>query len=293
MDPANLATFANMTKQPGFTPELLQQLMNPRDPLGAIRKFMPLGDKGLLEPLIEKLDLLKYGADIAQSAVSLGKHEILELLVSKGVDLMSPPERVQEEPGYRRSPYVLQAAAGGDVPTLDLVLDNGGSIADAGFICLSTKRKNQVASNVVGAAAYAGKRKLLDYVLKRVGKEYLEVPAQETPDRDGASLTSKSAPAFVKEFAGFTPLMLAVAKGDENFDCLQALLTHGANFNCKDEYENNLLHIAARYGNNKILDYLAKNLKLDVFARNSNGETALNICHTTKNQAGVAVLEVL
>jgi hypothetical protein len=94
MDPANLATFANMTKQPGFTPELLQQLMNPRDPLGAIRKFMPLGDKGLLEPLIEKLDLLKYGADIAQSAVSLGKHEILELLVSKGVDLMSPPERV-------------------------------------------------------------------------------------------------------------------------------------------------------------------------------------------------------
>jgi len=134
---------------------------------------------------------------------------------------MSPPERVPDEPGYRRASYVLQAAAAGDVGTLGVVLDNGGAIADAGFICLSKKKKNHVASNVVGAAAYAGKRKLLEYVLHRVKKDYLEVPAQETHDKD-----SGRAPAtYVKEFAGFTPLMLAVAKGDENFDCLQVLLT--------------------------------------------------------------------
>ena len=54
-----------------------------------------------------------------------------------------------------------------------------------------------------------------------------------------------------------------------------------------------MLHVAALYGNNKILDYLAKNLKLDLFARNSKGETALNICHTTKNAAGIALLGVL
>ena len=96
-----------------------------------------------------------------------------------------------------------------------------------------------------------------------------------------------------QEFAGFTPLMLAVAKGDENFDCLQVLLAQGADFNCTDEYDNNLLHVAALYGNNKILDYLAKNLKLDLFARNNKGETALNICHTAKNQAGVVLLEKL
>lgn len=53
------------------------------------------------------------------------------------------------------------------------------------------------------------------------------------------------------------------------------------------------MHVAALYGNNKILDYLAKNLKLDLFARNSKGETALNICHTAKNTAGVALLEDL
>lgn len=53
------------------------------------------------------------------------------------------------------------------------------------------------------------------------------------------------------------------------------------------------MHVAALYTNNKILDYLAKNLKLDLFARNRKGETALNICHIAKNQAGVALLEAL
>ena len=125
--------------------------------------------------------------------------------------------------------------------------------------------------------------------MKRVAKDYLEVPAQETHDKD----SGKAPSSFVKEFAGFTPLMLAVAKGDENFDCLQVLLAQGADFNCTDEYDNNLLHVAALYGNNKILDYLAKNLKLDLFARNNKGETALNICHTAKNQAGVVLLEKL
>ena len=65
MDPANLANFANISEQPGFSSDLLQQFMNPRDQVGAIKKFMPLGEKALLEPLIEKVDLLKYGTDIA------------------------------------------------------------------------------------------------------------------------------------------------------------------------------------------------------------------------------------
>jgi len=170
--------------------------------------------------------------------------------------MMSPPEKLADEPSYRRASYVLQAAAAGDVPTLESVLGAGGAITDAGFICLSKKKKNHVSSNVIGAAAYAGKRKLLDYVLKRVKKDYLEVKAQETHDKD----SGKAANTYVKEFAGFTPLMLAVAKGDENFECLQALLAQGANFNCVDTYDNNLLHVAALYSNNKILDYLAKNL---------------------------------
>ena len=39
--------------------------------------------------------------------------------------------------------------------------------------------------------------------------------------------------------------MLAVAKGDENLDCLKVLLQNGANYTARDEYNNSLLHIAA------------------------------------------------
>jgi len=77
--------------------------------------------------------------------------------------------------------------------------------------------------------------------------------------------------------------MLTVAKSDENLDCLKVLLQHNANFSAKDEDNNGLLHIAALNNNNKMLDYLSKNLKIDIFERNTKGETALNICQTLKN----------
>jgi ankyrin repeat protein len=46
----------------------------------------------------------------------------------------------------------------------------------------------------------------------------------------------------------------------------------------KDDLGNNLLHIAAIYGNNTILEYFIKNLKIEIFSRNIKGETALSIC---------------
>ena len=39
------------------------------------------------------------------------------------------------------------------------------------------------------------------------------------------------------------------------------------------------------------MDYLSKNLKIDIFERNKKGETALNICQTNKNSEGVEILE--
>ena len=78
--------------------------------------------------------------------------------------------------------------------------------------------------------------------------------------------------------------MLAVANGDKGgLESLNVLLLNGANFSNKDYYDNSLLHIAALNNNNKILDWLLKNLKIGIFDRNRNGETALNICQTNKN----------
>jgi hypothetical protein len=35
-----------------------------------------------------------------------------------------------------------------------------------------------------------------------------------------------------------------------------------------------------------MIDYIAKNVKIDFFGRNANGETALNICIAHKNAEG-------
>ena len=84
--------------------------------------------------------------------------------------------------------------------------------------------------------------------------------------------------------------MLTVAGGDQNLDCLKLMLQNGANFICKDDFDNNLLKIAAKNNCNKMIDYIAKNLKINIFERNKEGETALNICQNLKNEQGIATL---
>ena len=59
----------------------------------------------------------------------------------------------------------------------------------------------------------------------------------------------------------------------------------------EDEYGNTVHHIAALNGNNNILDYLAKNLKIELFARNELGDTPLSICQKLKNQDGIKILQ--
>jgi hypothetical protein len=39
---------------------------------------------------------------------------------------------------------------------VDAVLQNGGSLAECGCICLSKKKKNMVISNIIGCVAYYG-----------------------------------------------------------------------------------------------------------------------------------------
>jgi ankyrin repeat protein len=77
--------------------------------------------------------------------------------------------------------------------------------------------------------------------------------------------------------------MLAIARDDSNLECVKLLLQKGANYKVEDEYGNTVHHIAALNGNNNILDYLAKNLKIELFARNEKGETPLSICQQLKN----------
>ena len=74
-------------------------------------------------------------------------------------------------------------------------------------------------------------------------------------------------------------------------DCFRTLLTEGANAKCMDEFGNTILHLAAMNSNNKLIDYISKNVKIDMFSRNKAGETALGICQNLKNKEGAKTLE--
>jgi hypothetical protein len=51
-----------------FTPDMLQNLMNPRDPIATLRPFIGLGNPTLIEPFLAKIDMLKYGGDLLSIA---------------------------------------------------------------------------------------------------------------------------------------------------------------------------------------------------------------------------------
>lgn len=119
---------------------------------------------------------------------------------------------------------------------------------------------------------------MLAHLLTNCSSTYLNFEATEEQDRVSLKETK-----FIKEMSKYTPLMLCVAKGDENLDCIKLLLQYNADYTKKDLYENTILHIAALNGNNKIITYIVKNLKIDIFERNKDGETALSICKSLKN----------
>jgi hypothetical protein len=164
-----------------FSPEMLQSLMNPRDPLSAIRPFIKIGDVKIIETMLQKVDFLKYSGDLLTIACQEGKRDIAEHFINKGADIMSPPNTLFGDEQYRRTPFVISAAQSGDWDTLQGVCQNGGSLADTGFICFSKKRKNLVNSNVLGCAAWAGKNLLLKKVIGSL-RSTLETAVIEQPD---------------------------------------------------------------------------------------------------------------
>ena len=167
-----------------FNPEFLRGLMGMRggDPVGALRPFIQIGNAMMLEPLMKDIDLYKFGGDLLQIACSEGKRDIVDLLISKGVDIMTPPDNVAGDEEYRRAPFIISAAKSGDLDTMEGLLKSGCQLGEVGAICISKKKKNVVVSNIIGCAAYYGKKKMLEMGISRLGQQYIDVEAIEHAD---------------------------------------------------------------------------------------------------------------
>jgi len=185
---------------------------------------------------------------------------------------------------------VIQAACTGNLGIFQTLLISGCHITDVGHITLSKKRRNDVGSNVLGAAAFHGNAELLKYALTRIDHSFLNVASLESIDSFGAN---KKASPFTPELQGYTPLMLAVASPKANLECVKILLSQNADQKCREaQTDNSLLHLCAKYSTkNEIMEYIVKNLKLNLFERNKNGDTPISICEANKNVKSVKLLE--
>ena len=145
-----------------------------------------------------------------------------------------------------------------------------------------------MASNVIGAAAYHGNDKMLQYLLDRVDLGFLDVKSIETADR-----FASKAGFFKPEMHNLTPLQLAIVSPHSNIDVIKTLFGKDANqFVREDGTNNTIVHLAAKHcTDQEALKYIVKNTKVEIFARNSEGDTALTICQQLENTAAQEIIE--
>ena len=221
---------------------------------------------------------------------------MLKFYIEKGAQVDFPPDKVSKlyidqssTSEYRSSPFIIQAACLGDIECFEVLVKHGCKITDHGFIGLSKKRRNQVISNIVGAAAYNNSTKILQAMLKKKSLADINHLAKEQQDFNLKG-------TFTPEYTGYTPLMLAVAGGGQNLESVKLLVASKANLTVVDPLGNSVLHIAVANDNADALQYLLSvwpenSLEAVLPSRNKNGETANSIAASKKNQEILNILD--
>lgn len=171
--------------------------------------------------MIDKVNMSVDGGQLIQAALAFGKADMLKFYISKGANVDLPPDTVsklyidhERKPEYRNSPFIIQAAAQGDLECYETLIQHGCKTTDTGFIGFSLKRKNQVISNVTGAAAFHGSYKVLKQILKKPALANIDFLSTEKKDFNAVG-------PLKNEYTGYTPIMLAAAGGGQNLDCIK------------------------------------------------------------------------
>ena len=114
---------------------------------------------------------------------------MLKYYIERGAQLDIPPDTVSKlyidhgkNSEYRKAPFIIQAACHGDWECFDYLHLKGQKLTDQGYIGLSKKRKNQVISNIVGAAAFNGSTKILKFMMNKKSLAGIDHLASERQD---------------------------------------------------------------------------------------------------------------
>ena len=184
-------------------------------------------------------------------------------------------------------PFAVMAGIGGDVGIFKCLcqknLINNYNINNSGIIGLTKKHKNAFFSNIIGACAYYGNEKLLEYILSNYRSE-LDININTTEKKTKNSTKFH----FSKEYSGYTPAFLGVGgfiPDQRTLDILKIFEEYSANFESKDFNENNIIHIATKEKKIMTLKFLVESLGLKTIMNenNLNNETPYILAQQSKN----------
>jgi len=248
--------------------QTFSQIWKPEAMVSAVRNGISMGQKDFVVQVIDRINTLVYGGDLMQAAVYFDQPEIVELLLLKGISLDEEPDSISKVYGsadaqaeaYRKTPFIVLAASRGNRRVFEYLVRLGRDPNEEGFIGFSKKRKNQVISNCIGAAAFNGHLDFLKFLLCSYPHDGINCEAREKTDKPKANL--------IKEFTGYTPILLSiVGDHDHTVRIIKELKGFGADIRKTDFNKNTALHVAIKYDNNPATKYLLAETTLNVFGR--------------------------
>ena len=185
-------------------------------------------------------------------------------------------------------PYIIMVGIGGHVDIFEKFMNEKLIINKnlTGIIGLSKKHKNAFFSNVIGACAFYGHSKLINFILRNY-KEKDEINIDYLTTEKKAKNSKLS---FSKEYTGCTPSMLAIVgpTSDEyTLDVLKTLKEYGAIFDISNWNKDNILHLATKNDKLNCAKYICDELGLNNLANdiNNDGHTPLSLAqHLNKDE---------
>ena len=168
-------------------------------------------------------------------------------------------------------PYILLAGISGHIDIFEYLMNNKLIFNKnlTGIIGISKKNKNIFNSNVIGACAFYGKYKLLDFILKNY-KDELDIEFNTTEKK-----AKNNKMRFSKEYSGYTPALLALVGPSDDKDSLEVLKTlaqYNAKFDISSWNQDNILHLATKNKKLECAKYICGNLGLKNLLSQNNKE---------------------
>ena len=118
--------------------------------------------------------------------------------------------------------------------------------------------------------------------------KYNSIPLHYVANNEMAKLFLNEKYINFKNKRGQTPLHTAALSG--NLEVVQFLVENGADAMVKDGANRSLLHSASNSSSRELIEYLVKELKLNVNAQDIHGYTPLHHVARTANQIGIKTL---